>query len=80
MNKRIGLTLEEANGLRIAEIEYSDAYAELLEDGGDEFLLHKFNEAISILSLRIKAKRCEEEFTQAERDVLELVFGLIEDK
>ena len=56
MNKRIGLTLEEANGLRIAEIEYSDAYAELLEDGGDEFLLHKFNEAISILSLRIKAK------------------------
>ena len=80
MNKRIGLTLEEANGLRVAEIEYSDAYAELLEDGGDEFLLHKFNEAISILSLRIKAKRCEEEFTQAERDVLELVFGLIEDE
>lgn len=80
MSKRIGLTLEEANGLRIAEIEYSDAYAELLEDGGDEFLLHKFNEAISILSLRIKAKRCEEEFTQAERDVLELVFGLIEDE
>lgn len=80
MNKRIGLTLEEANGLRIAEIEYSDAYAELLEDGGDEFLLHKFNEAISILSLRIKAKRCEEEFTQAERDVLELVFSLIEDE
>ena len=80
MNKRIGLTLEEANGLRIAEIEYSDAYAELLEDGGDEFLLHKFNEAISILSLRIKAKRCEEEFRQAERDVLELVFGLIEDE
>lgn len=80
MSKRIGLTLEEANGLRIAEIEYSDAYAELLEDGGDEFLLHKFNEAISILSLRIKAKRCEEEFTQAERDVLELVFSLIEDE
>lgn len=80
MNKRIGLTLEEANGLRIAEIEYSDAYAELLEDGGDEFLLRKFNEAISILSLRIKAKRCEEEFTQAERDVLELVFGLVEDE
>ena len=80
MNKRIGLTLEEANGLRIAEIEYSDHYSELLEDGGDEFLLHKFNEAISILSLRIKEKKCEEEFTQAERDVLELVFGLIEDE
>ena len=80
MNRRIGLTLEEANGLRIAEIEYSDHYSELLEDGGDEFLLRKFNEAISILSLRIREKRCEEEFTQAERDVLELVFCLIEDE
>ena len=77
MSDKIGITLEIANGLSIAQIEYSDSYAELLEDGGDEFLLHKFNEAISILSLRIKEKKCEEEFTQAERDVLELVFGLI---
>jgi hypothetical protein len=75
----ISLTLQDKCGLMVAEIEYSDEYEKLLEDGGDDFLLQKFNEAISILTIRAKAKESFEDFSVDELDTLALVFGLMEE-
>lgn len=73
----IGLTLEDRYDCTIGSIQYSDEYEELLEDGGDEFLLKMFNDAIEILKMRMIEKKCHEEFNDEEEEVLSLVLGLI---
>lgn len=78
--EKFGFTLEERYGNTICEIECSDMYNEMLETGNTEYLLFLFNQAISILSMRLKENRCEEEFTEKESDVLALVLSLIEDE
>ena len=75
-----GLNFKERCGLTIAEIEYSDKYEELLEDGRDEQLLNKFNQAISILAIRAKSKESFDDFSFEEREVLEEVFSYIGDE
>ena len=75
-----GLNFKERYGLTIAEIEYSDKYEELLEDGGDKQLLNKFNQAISILAIRAKSKESFDDFSFEEREVLEEVFSYIGDE
>ena len=75
-----GFTIEERYGNTIATIECSEMYNQMLENGDTEYLLKLFNEAISILSMRLRKQRCEEEFTEHEADILALVLGLIENE
>lgn len=73
-------TIEERYGNTIAEIECSELYNQMLETGDTEYILDLFNQAISILSTRLREGRCKEEFTEQEIDKLALVLGLIEDE
>ena len=75
-----GFTIEEKYGNTIATIECSEMYNQMLENGDTEYLLDMFNQAISVLSMRLRNNRCEEEFTEKETDILALVLGLIEDE
>lgn len=80
MNEFITLTLKEKHFNTICEIECSELYNEMLENGDTEYLLDMFNQAISMLSQRIRKNKCEEEFTEKEIDLLGLVLGLIEEE
>ena len=60
----------------IAEIEYSNTYSLIMENGYEK-LYEIFNNAISILSRRIKEGDYSE-FTVNESAVLEVVFMLLE--
>ena len=66
MVDRYAFTAEERHLNTIKEIEYSDLYEELTENGGSEYLLKIFNEVISMLSQRIRQNRCDKEFTENE--------------
>ncbi len=76
----ITLTLREKHFNTICEIECSEMYNQMLENGETDYLLSQFNQAISILSQRIRKNKCEEEFTEYESDLLALVLGLIEEE
>lgn len=80
MEEFITLTLREKHFNTICEIECSEMYNKMLESGDTEYLLNQFNQAISVISNRIREDRCEEEFTEHESDLLALVLGLIEDE
>lgn len=80
MVNRYAFTAEERHFNTIKEIEGSNLYEELTENGGGEYLLKIFNEVISMLSQRIKQNRCDKEFTENEADKLVLVLGLIEEE
>jgi hypothetical protein len=80
MAERFAFTIEERHMNTICEIECSEKYNEMLESGDTFGLLKMFNNAISILSKRIREQRCDQEFTEKEADVLALVLGLIEEE
>ena len=80
MEEFITLTLKERHFNTMCEIECSEMYNKMLESGDTEYLLDQFNQAISIISNRIKEDRCEEEFTEQEIDKLALVLSLIEEE
>lgn len=80
MTERFGFTIEERHKNTICEIECSEKYNKMLENGDTLELLKMFNNAISILSKRIREQRCDQEFTEREADVLALVLGLIEEE
>ena len=73
-------TIEERHMNTICEIECSEKYNQMLENGDTEYLLNIFNQAILILSQRIRNSKCNEEFTEQEQDILSFVMGLIEDE
>lgn len=73
-------TIEERHMNTICEIECSEKYNQMLENGDTEYLLNMFNQAISILSQRIRKSKCDKEFTEQEQDILSFVMGLIEDE
>ncbi len=80
MEEFITLTLKERHYNTICEIECSELYNQMIENGDTEYLLDMFNQAISVLSERIRKERCEEEFTEKETDLLSLVLGLVEEE
>ena len=80
MTERFAFTIEERHMNTICEIECSEKYNKMLEDGNNLELLNMFNNAISIISKRIREQRCDQEFTEKEADVLALVLGLIEEE
>lgn len=80
MTERFAFTIEERHMNTICEIECSKKYNDMLENGDTLELLEIFNNAISILSKRIREQRCNQEFTEKEADVLALVLGLIEEE
>lgn len=75
----LSLNIETRYRNTIESIEISDTY-ERLCDGESPDLFNLFNQAISILSKRIKENRCEEEFTPHEEDVLAIVLGIIDEE
>ena len=80
MEEFITLTVKERHFNTICEIECSEMYNQMIESGDTEYLLDLFNQAISVLSQRIKKDKCEEEFTKKESDLLALVLSLIEEE
>lgn len=80
MAERFAFTIEERHMNTICEIECSEKYNEMLENGDNLELLNIFNNAISIISKRIREQRCNQEFTEEESDILALVLGLIEEE
>lgn len=80
MAERFAFTIEERHQNTIVEIECSEFYNRMLENGDTEYLLHTFNEVISMLSQRIRKCECDKKFTDIEADKLALVLGLIEDE
>lgn len=64
----------------ICKIECSEFYNRMLETGETDFLLNLFNQAISILSQNLrKNNHTTEELSDKEKEILNLVFSLIEE-
>ena len=78
--ERFAFTIEERHMNTIIEIECSEKYNDMLENGNTLELLDMFNNAISILSRRIRECKCDQEFTEQESDILALVLSLIEEE
>ena len=78
MNEKFGFTIEERHHNTIVEIECSDMYNDMLENGECEYILGLFNEVISMLSQRLKQDKCSKEFTETESDKLAFVLSMIE--
>ena len=78
--ERFAFTIEERHYNTICEIECSETYNNMLENGNYEYLLHIFERAISILSQRIRQQKCNKKFTEEESDILALVLGIIEEE
>ena len=69
MTERFAFTIEERHFNTICEIECSEKYNDMLEKGDTLELLDMFNNAISILSKRIREQKCDQEFTEKEADI-----------